>query len=389
MKKVTFLFLVLIVLKVNAQIESITFNVSTDLTRNFSNTSWISYSPSNGINNSGALLTPNITSWGNDVIKFKKYYSNSTVDTLKAQISFKYNSTNINPNDYQRAAAIFLNGTDNNHDISFYLNKDKTLSVTSYSYAQNSQLTMQDNHWYILEGILITKGGQFGDEIYAVARVFDIGLNGLSNPTLVGSHKAKIFDINLVNESRFEVSVCGAKWGGAEYLDNFGVSGNANCLKESFLTKTIYQNQCYSFNGQTICAPGEYSQTIKQNGCDSIVHLTLYKSYIDTIHIKVTDTLIINANLTSYTPILYANTIKVYPNPTKDAINIDYGSNYSTLNGYTIKIVNSLGQSVYTSLINKKTETLDLKTWTGKGIYFVHFIDVNNNTLDIKKIIIQ
>jgi len=105
--------------------------------------------------------------------------------------------------------------------------------------------------------------------------------------------------------------------------------------------------------------------------------------------VTVTDTLIINANFTSFNPITYANTIKVYPNPTKDKITIDCGNNFSTLNGYTIKITNSLDQAVYTSKIIQQSATIDLSTWTGRGIYFVHLIDANGSTIDIKKIVLQ
>lgn len=105
--------------------------------------------------------------------------------------------------------------------------------------------------------------------------------------------------------------------------------------------------------------------------------------------ITVTDTLIINANLTGFNPIAYQNTIKVYPNPTNDQITIDFGSNYTTMNGYTLKITNSLSQVVYTTPINTQQTTVSLSTWTGNGIYFVHLIDAQSNTIDIRKIVLQ
>jgi hypothetical protein len=116
---------------------------------------------------------------------------------------------------------------------------------------------------------------------------------------------------------------------------------------------------------------------------------TLFNEGLCFETIIVTDTLIINVSLTGFSPVTYANTIKVYPNPTSDKITIDCGNNYSTLNGYTIKIANSIGQLVYTSLVNQQTTTIDLNSWTGKGIYFVHLIDGRNNTIDIKKIVLQ
>lgn len=105
--------------------------------------------------------------------------------------------------------------------------------------------------------------------------------------------------------------------------------------------------------------------------------------------ITVTDTLIINANITGFSPVTFENTIKIYPNPTSDHITIDFGGNYSTMNGYTLKITNSLSQIVYTTSINTQTTTVDLSTWTGNGIYFVHLIDASSNTIDIRKIVLQ
>lgn len=105
--------------------------------------------------------------------------------------------------------------------------------------------------------------------------------------------------------------------------------------------------------------------------------------------ITVTDTLIINANITGFNPISYQNSIRIFPNPTSDQITINFGGNYSTMNGYTLKITNSLSQIVYTTPINTQTTTVDLSTWTGNGIYFVHLIDAQSNTIDIRKIVLQ
>lgn len=114
----------------------------------------------------------------------------------------------------------------------------------------------------------------------------------------------------------------------------------------------------------------------------------LYNGNICYQTITVTDTLIINANLTGYNPLSFASKIRIFPNPTKDHITIDYG-NYSTLTGYTLKITNSLGQIVFTSPINQQQSYVSLNGWSGNGIYFVHLIDSQNNTIDIRKIVLQ
>jgi len=160
-------------------------------------------------------------------------------------------------------------------------------------------------------------------------------------------------------------------------------------------TQTIFVSDA---NFQSI-SPKTYfegidSLTTTIGGCDSIVNR--YTEYVfsanyctDTIHITVTDTLMINANLVSINPLIYQNTIKIYPNPTSDHITIDFGSNYATMNGYTLKITSSLSQIVHTTPINTQSTSVDLSTWTGNGIYFVHLIDASSNTIDIRKIVLQ
>ncbi len=114
-----------------------------------------------------------------------------------------------------------------------------------------------------------------------------------------------------------------------------------------------------------------------------------YSPGICYAYITVTDTLIINANLTGVTPVTYANTIKIFPNPSNDHITIDYGSNLGSLAGYTLKITNSLSQTVFTTSINQPSSYINLSSWTGKGLYFVYLIDSNTNIIDVRKIVLQ
>jgi hypothetical protein len=128
---------------------------------------------------------------------------------------------------------------------------------------------------------------------------------------------------------------------------------------------------------------GLWSRALTQQEISSIYNSNLCFQYI-----TVTDTLLINTNITSYNPLTYQNTIKIYPNPTNDHITIDYG-NYSSLTGYQVKILNSQGQQVFQTNINQQTSYINLGTWTGGGLYFVHVIDGQGNTTDIRKIVLQ
>jgi hypothetical protein len=115
-----------------------------------------------------------------------------------------------------------------------------------------------------------------------------------------------------------------------------------------------------------------------------ITNVTIY----DTLLTTVTDTLVINTQITGINPPNNLNTLKVFPNPANTHITINYG-NFSSMSGYTLKIVNSVGQTVFTTPINQQTSFIDLSTWTGNGIYFVQLIDLQNNTIENRKIVIQ
>jgi len=113
----------------------------------------------------------------------------------------------------------------------------------------------------------------------------------------------------------------------------------------------------------------------------------LYKAAFCENIISVQDTLIINAKLTGPNP-MQSNKIKIYPNPAKDHLNVDFG-NYSSMAGYEINIFDIAGKSVYSSTINKANETIDLNKWTGKGIYFIKIFDKQGNRIENRKIVIQ
>jgi hypothetical protein len=114
----------------------------------------------------------------------------------------------------------------------------------------------------------------------------------------------------------------------------------------------------------------------------------IYNGNICYQNVTVTDTLLINTAITGFNPITYQNTIKVYPNPSKDQITVDFG-NFNTLNGYQLKITNSIGQQMYQTAINKQSVNISLGSWTGKGLYYIQIFDNNGINIETRKILIQ
>lgn len=117
------------------------------------------------------------------------------------------------------------------------------------------------------------------------------------------------------------------------------------------------------------------------------IYDTTYVTVSDTLLTTVTDTLIINTTLSLPAP-NNENTILIYPNPASDHITIDNG-NFTAMAGYSIKITNNAGQEVFLNAINQQQFYVDLSTWTGNGLYFVHLIDSQNNTVTVRKIVLQ
>jgi len=98
--------------------------------------------------------------------------------------------------------------------------------------------------------------------------------------------------------------------------------------------------------------------------------------------------LVINTGVLGFNPVTYNNTVTIYPNPANDQITIDCG-NLANVSGWTIKIVNILGQEVFSGAMNTQQYVVPLNTWSGQGIYYVKIYDASNNLLNTKKIILQ
>ena len=107
------------------------------------------------------------------------------------------------------------------------------------------------------------------------------------------------------------------------------------------------------------------------------------ESCIDTSNIAILTVSTVDIN-----EIVNENFIVLFPNPASDHITIDNG-NYIDMAGYTIKIENNAGQQVFQSAINQQQFYVDLSTWSGNGLYFVHLIDAQNNTVTVRKIVLQ
>lgn len=164
---------------------------------------------------------------------------------------------------------------------------------------------------------------------------------------------------------------------GFQTLNNFG---NYSGVNTSNLTINNLQLANHLQQIRAISSSGNCIDT------SNVATINLTDTCIN--YITVTDTLIINTTLSLMSPPNNVNTIKVYPNPSNTHLTIDYGD-YILMNGYTLQIVNTPGQTMYSTQINQQSSYIDLTTWSGNGIYFVKIIDPQSNIVENRKIVIQ
>jgi len=78
----------------------------------------------------------------------------------------------------------------------------------------------------------------------------------------------------------------------------------------------------------------------------------------------------------------------VYPNPSNDIVIIDNGD-YLSMSGYTLKIINSIGQEVFNSTINVSQFQIPVSVLGSVGLYYIQVFDYNSSLLETKKLILN
>lgn len=301
-------------------------------------------------NNDSNLVFSGSPSWNS----YNSYVSIPLKSHLQTALQKEFSlSLWLNYNDTGNSSDILNTGNDNNGAFVIRKNPNNTIAVTNGAIFKpvNSR-----NKWNLL--------GANWDSLSKDLKLF-------WNGKLVSTSKLLKFSI-ATNEIRLGGHPGGSNGSYYPYIGKMDKLMLYNTKLDSSYFECLYKN---SSNNSS-----SYFDTIRTTIYDTI-RTTIY----DTIAVQ--DTLIINAKLTGTTP-LQTNLIKVYPNPAKDHLVIDFG-NYSSMAGYEINIFDVAGKSVYSSSVNKQIETIDLSTWTGKGIYFLKIYDKQSNQIENRKIVIQ
>ncbi len=173
----------------------------------------------------GCLSTPDFNNWGNDNARYCSKYIGGSGSTNSTSICFRFDTSLVNSSTFDRATSIWLiPQSDFNHYLIASVAHNQTIEILSYSWTNNPGpfLALENNHWYMLQLSTVFSGV---DQIDVGVEVHDLGTSGTSNPFLIASDNGSFNDLTMFNDTAIEVSVTGAKWGGAAYLDDFHYEG--------------------------------------------------------------------------------------------------------------------------------------------------------------------
>ena len=85
----------------------------------------------------------------------------------------------------------------------------------------------------------------------------------------------------------------------------------------------------------------------------------------------------------------WSRKIKIYPNPTNDVIIIQTDGNYQNVTDFSIRIINTLGQTIFKNMVNIQLFTVDISAFGVSGIYYLQITDETGQIVEVRKIILN
>jgi len=197
---------------------------------------------------------------------------------------------------------------------------------------------------------------------------------------------------------------CAERWGNTYYF----LGGQMDDIR--IYSKALIPGEVQMLYNENMCIETVYdSVTVYDTVLTEVfdtsyvtIHDTTYITLNDTIlieifdttivtvfdSISVTDTLIIDVELTGINPPDNTNTIKVYPNPARTVVYIDNGD-YNLMEGYTLKIVNMGGASVYEAQVDQQLLEIDVSSFGDYGVYVILIFDNTWQLVETRTIILE
>ena len=209
-------------------------------------------------------------------------------------------------------------------------------------------------------------------------KVMDGACYTMSTPTNVIVNSNPIVTLNSLNplilKTSTPIQLVGNPSGGV-YSGN-GVVNSILYPSKANLGNTLIT---YSYTSPQGCSASETRNTIIVDSVGNVCK-TIVNDTVSILKIKFKLTTGIKSNQ-------YTN-ISIYPNPTSDLLIIDV-SDIQALGGYRYKILDLLGQELYNTLVTSVKTEVSLKTLGSKGVYLLHIVDANGNSIKENKVVLE
>ncbi len=251
-------------------------------------------------------------------------------------------------------------GVNNQIDV-FFGNGDGTFNPTfsSYPTSKHPQLLVCD------------VDNQHGTDI-----VFDLPDNHVSY--YLKNSGSGTFTQVLIKENYDVTAVC--DWNNDNYMDFVAVGWDP--IHNTTTGTYIIINDGSDTFAEPLLLDASYKGYVAKLDADAYFDF----AYVNVAQQAVGVKLQIVTPPTSITQTTVGNML-IYPNPVRDILYINTGTSSETSKNYSVKIVNTLGQTVFENAINNQLLSVDVSTLSANGIYFVQLIDQNSEIREINKFI--
>lgn len=118
-----------------------------------------------------------------------------------------------------------------------------------------------------------------------------------------------------------------------------------------------------------------------------IVEVDVYDTVTIYDSVLVTDTLYIDLN-TNIEAISVESDVKLYPNPAKTFITVDF-EDFFMYTDYQMTFINQLGQEVYSLDLDQFIQTVTIDEIGSTGIYYIYVKDGNGMIQSLKRLVIE
>ena len=215
-------------------------------------------------------------------------------------------------------------------------------------------------------------------DLYSSCNSINASIN-LSNPSTIGSNLT-LSAVATGNNLNYQWETNPCKNGWQTVSSNSTYSG----VSTSDLTVSNVELSNHQQPFRVIVSDNNCSDT------SDVVYVEITDTCINTViqSVAVTDTLIIDISLAGLSAPNNINTMKVYPNPSNDIVNIDNGD-YALMNGYSIKIINALGQEKFNNAINIPAFQIPVSQLGDVGVYYISIYDNQQQLVESKVLVLE